>query len=262
MAPKSRSVPKPQMTWLKYAPTLLAAAALAVSLFYVTTLSTRPNIQIQRSSDQTLVSSVDRYEKEAEAILRRSLLNRSKLTINTDKIAAELHEAFPELGDITVVIPLVDRRPVVQAQPIPPALALSTQKNGVFVIDAKGRAIAKAADVDSSVRDALPLVRDESGLDIEVGSGALPETNVAFIQEIFGQLAGKQIVIESISLPATTNELRVQVRGKPYFVKFDLQGEGRFQAGTYLAVKAKLERDGVTPAEYIDVRVPEKAFYR
>lgn len=250
------------MQWLTYAPSLVAAGLLLVSMFYVSTLSTRPHIQIQRTSDQTLVSSADRYEKEAEEILRHSLLNRSKLTINTDKLAAELHAAFPELGTITVVIPLVDRRPIIQAQPVPPALVLSTAKNGVFVVDARGRAIAKASEVDSSVRDGLPYVRDDTGIEIEVGKAALPEKQVAFVGEVFGQLKAKQVSMGPLTLPGSTNELHVQIEGKPYYVKFDLQGEGRLQAGTYVAVKGRLEKDNVTPAEYVDVRVPEKAFYK
>jgi len=250
------------MSWVRYAPSLVAGIALAVSLIFVSTLSTLPQVQIQRGSDQTLVSSTDRYEKEAQKILARSITNRSKLLINTNKVADELHKAFPELGDMTVIIPLIDRRLIVQAQPVPPAVVLSVPRNGAFVVDAKGRVIAHARDVDSSVRDSLPQVRDESGLEVEVGRAALPESDISFIREVYGQLAAKQVVVDAFVLPTASKELHLQVKGKPYYVKFDMQGEGRQQAGTYLAVKDKLEKDGVTPAEYIDVRVSEKTFYK
>lgn len=246
---------------LKYAPSMIAAVILLVSLVYMSTLSTLPNVQILRSSDQTLVGNRAVYEKEAREILAQSALNRSKLTIDTTKLAADLREAFPELGDIAVVMPLVGRRLVIQAQPAQPALVLGTRSSGAFVVDVHGRAIVKASEVDSSTRDKLPVVRDESGVSLEPGKSALPKEVVRFITDVSAQLKAKNIPLDSMSLPAA-RELWVRPKDRPYYVKFDTQGEGRLQTGTFIAVKERLEKDNVLPAEYIDVRVSEKAFYR
>jgi len=54
----------------------------------------------------------------------------------------------------------------------------------------------------------------------------------------------------------------VKVKGVPYNVKFNLMGDARAEAGTYLAVKQRLEAGHVTPGSYIDVRVDERAYYK
>lgn len=260
LPPKRRRMP--QVSWLQYAPSLFAAMALIVCLVYVSTLSTLPQILVVGSQDgQTLVRDTSIYETEAQEVLERSVLNRSKLLIDTNKLARELGETFPELGDISVILPLVGRRPLAEVRPVRPALVVSGG-NDVFVVDERGRAIARAGEVESSIRDPLPVVRDESGLPIEKSKAILPQEVVEFVTTVAHQLRAKQVSVQSLTLPPSVNELHVRLEGKPYFVKFDLRGEGRQQAGAFLAVKDKLEKDNKTPAEYIDVRVPEKAFYK
>jgi hypothetical protein len=251
-----------RLEWLKYTPSILATVALAVCLLYVSTLDATPKIQAVSSQNaQTIARNTAAYEDEAADILGRSIFNRSKLLIRTDKVARELQEAFPELGNVSVILPLVSRRPIIEVQPARAALIL-TVSSGAFVVDEEGRAVIKANEVPSSVRDPLPVVQDDSDLPVERGKGVLSKEVVAFIREVSGQLAQKQVAVAALILPATPNELDVRLQGRPYFVKFDLRGEGRQQTGTFLAVKARLEAEGVTPASYIDVRVTEKAFYK
>ena len=65
-----------------------------------------------------------------------------------------------------------------------------------------------------------------------------------------------------MTLPPAASELDVKIAGKPYFVKFNLQADdARRQAGTFLATQAQLQRKGITPAQYIDVRVEGRAYY-
>lgn len=250
------------LSWLRHAPSFVALAVVAVCLIFCSTLSTTPKIQVVgRPTDRTLIRGIAAYQGDIQAVLERSITNRSKLLIDTNKVAQELGEEFPELGDISVVLPLVSRRPIVQVRPAAPALVLGSG-SGAFIIDQEGRAVVKADEVESSVKDALPVVSDESGLPVEPGKNALPKETVDFITTVTLQLGLQNIPVQSLTLPATANELHLRIKDKPYFVKFDVRGQGRQQAGTFLAVKEQLEKDRKVPAEYIDVRVPEKAFYR
>lgn len=248
---------------LTYAPSYLAGLVLLVCLVYVSTLSSQPNVHITGATDKkTLIVDADTYEYEVQQLLSRSLLNQSKLLINTDKLASEIESNFPELGDVSVVLPLVGRRPIVEARPARQAIVLGAE-DGPFIIDTKGRVLAVTSEVDSYLWDDLPRVQDQSGLSSERGKIALTSEAVAFIREVSYQLKEKRIPVQSFVLPATSaNELRVRVQGMPYFVRFDVRGEGRQQVGTYIAVKQRLEKDGAVPKQYIDVRVPEKAFYK
>lgn len=261
--PSTVQRPKLRLSWVKYLPSLAAGGVLVACLVYLSTLSTRPKIQAVggRQNGPTLVRDADAYEDEAQAVLSRSFTNRSKLMIDTSKVARELREEFPELGDVTVILPLASRRLIIEVRPAHPALVLSAE-SGAFVVDEEGRAIVKASEVESSIRDPLPIVQDESGLPIEPGKGVLSKEIVAFITTVATQLSQKKLSVQALLLPTTANELHVRLEGKPYFVKFDIRGEGRLQAGTFIAVQEKLDQDRKTPAEYIDVRVPEKAFYK
>jgi hypothetical protein len=66
-----------------------------------------------------------------------------------------------------------------------------------------------------------------------------------------------------MSLPSNANELDIQIAGQPYEVKFNLHSDkAREQAGTYLATIASLQKQGITPSKYIDVRVDGRAYYQ
>lgn len=248
--------------WLALVPSLFAGVALLLCLGYILTLDTNAKIHVVGDQRELgLMAGIEAYEAGVQEVFASSFANQSKLLINTDAIADDLREKYPELGDVAVVLPFIGRRPVVQVQPARPALVLGTT-NGGFVVDETGRIIADAEDADSSIRDKLPALQDESGLQLERGNYALKAETVRLIQEVALQLQDKDIEIQTMTLPTTPNELHVRVAGKPYFVKFNLRGEGREQAGAYIATKEKLEADGAAPRQYIDVRVPGKAYYK
>jgi len=248
--------------WAAYIPSLIVGLVLLLCMVYVSTLTGNPRLQMVGNPQASgLVAGVAAYETDVQAVFSESLLNRSKLLINTDELAKKLQDKFPELGEVAVVLPLIGRRPIVQIRPAEPALTLGTLQ-GALVIDEHGRTIAKARDVESSILDKLPTLQDESGLSLERGNYALPEETVTFVKSIAGQLDSKRLKVGSMLLPVTANELHVRLQGKPYFVKFNVRGQGRTQVGTFIATKEKLEAGKITPREYIDVRVPGKAFYK
>jgi hypothetical protein len=259
--PKQKKKPGQRLNWLKRSPAWATCIILLGFVFYTSTLSTSPKIQVMNKTDRTLIRGVGDYQADVGAVLGRSVWNRSKLLINTNKVADELKQEYPELGDVSVVLPLAGRRPIVEVSPAEPALILGTG-SGAYVVDREGRAIVDVNKVESSVRDPLPVVQDESGLPLERGKNALPKDAVTFIATVSGQLAAANVKVQSFILPAGANELHVKIEGRPHKIKFDIKGEGRQAAGAFLAVKQRLETEHKTPAEYIDVRVPEKAFYK
>ncbi len=251
----------PPQSWLSFIPTFITSIAIVVCLFYVSSLSSNAKLQIIGDAKIGLAHEVAEYESGIRKILDNSIENKSKLLINTDKIANQISDSFPELGDVSVILPLVGRRPVVQVQPAAPSIVLTTVEGG-FVLDSNGRAMTKAADLESSVRDTLPVVNDESGLSLELGRYAMSKESVTFVQGVAEQLKRKNIQVQTMTLPAIANELHVRITGAPYFIKFNLRGEGRVQAGTYIAIHKKLAQDNIVPRQYIDVRVPGKAYYK
>jgi hypothetical protein len=118
-----------------------------------------------------------------------------------------------------------------------------------------------ANDLSSSIRQTLPVVNDQSGIAVEVGKTVLPAEDIAFMTTVIAQLKAKQINAETITLPATAHEVDIKPAGQAYTVKFNVDTDAREAAGAYLATKQKLEQTNVKPAQYIDVRVPGRAYY-
>ena len=135
--------------------------------------------------------------------------------------------------------------------------------NGVFFVDKNGKVMARTSDLQKNELKKLPIIRDDSGLTADPGKNIIPSFEAEFLSDLYSHLTEGKIPLESITLSGkTANEVDVRVTGLPYYVKFTVDSDPRQAVGTYLAVKSNLEAEGITPAEYIDVRVEEKVFYR
>lgn len=236
----------------------VCAVAVFVNIFLVRT----PQLTVI-SDDKSKVFLQDRnvYQAAADRELHKSLTSANKLTINTAGIEASLRQQFPELASVHVSVPFVGNKISVAIEPAMPQLLLSAGTQ-VYVLDPAGRAVIPASQAPHIEKVGLPVVTDESSLPLSVGKPALPSTSVAFITEVVTQLRAKKIDIASLTLPAGNSELHVRITGVPYYVKFNLLGNAREEAGTYLAVKGQLDREKKTPNTYIDVRVEERAYYK
>ncbi len=248
--------------WLRLLPTILSLGAIIVSLFYATSLSTKPRLQINGSGNGSILRETTYYEDAAARILEQSILNYNKLTINTTKLAQDLSTRYPELGSVAVIIPLSGHRPVIEVKPAVPVMTLSGN-GGIFIVDEQGRALLKTTETTfTSSSVVIPHVIDQSGLELQPGKEVLPLVTINFIRELTIQLQTKGFQIESITLPPLPSELHLRLQGLSYFMKFNTQSSAREQAGTFIAAQEKLKSEGTVVGEYIDVRVPEKGFYR
>src|SRR4030095_1914474 len=134
-------------------PIIVSVVALVLCLFYISTLSAMPKVQVVgQPTDKTLVRDIGSYETDIQDVFNNSIVNRSKLLIDTNSVAQEVKQEYPELGDISIMLPLVSRRPIVQVRPAAPSLILSTT-SGAYIIDTEGRAVVKSSEVESSIRD-------------------------------------------------------------------------------------------------------------
>lgn len=241
-------------------PTVLALGLILVSVLYLSSLSTTAQIKVEGS--QELLRDRSAVQPRADQILSSSLLNRTKLSFEGDKVEAELRKSFPEFADVDVSTPLFRHRPHVVITLARPAALLSTGTN-IYLIDDQGRALFDTTrnkpNFDTSD---LPLLQDQSTLKVEVGKTALSRTQVAYIQEVRAQTEQKGLKVESMQMVSGGGELNVRFGGLPYYAKFNFFEDARKSTGTFLAMKEKLDADRVKPAEYVDVRIPERAYVK
>jgi cell division septal protein FtsQ len=202
------------------------------------------------------------YETAADKLLAKSVWNRNKITIDTGAVSKGMLEQFPELSSVSVTLPLLSQRPIVYIQTAQPALILSAS-NGSYIIDTSGKALLQADKLPNGSDLRLPTVTDQSGLRVTLNHQALTSGDVSFILTVIGQLNARHVAVSAMDLPIGTSELDVHIAGQPYIVKFNLQsGDARQQAGTFLATQSQLQKQNVTPSQYIDVRVDGRAYYK
>lgn len=244
----------------RYLPTWLSVAVIVFSAMYALTLGTDARVSVvQPGSSLTREPQV--YQKAANALLADSIWNYTKLTVNTETVANKLQQQFPEIQNIAVTVPLLGRRPVIDIQTAEPAFLLASSTGGAYYVDNDGRVMVKAGDIKKTLPNII-IVRDQSGIELGPNKQVLPKQYVVYITTIINQLRAQNIPIDSFELPKVPYEVRLKVSGQPYYVRFNTELDGREQVGTYIAAKQKLEGDGKIPAEYIDVRVPERAYYK
>lgn len=226
-------------------------------------LDTHPKIVILGdASNRFALQDSSVYQQSAHTLLGRSFANNNKLTINTAAVAEDLQKQFPEVHAVSVSLPFIGRKPTVYIQPAVPQAVLSSP-SGQFILDSNGRALAPyTSSTDLPADRMVPIVNDQSGLTFKKGDVALSSKSVAFIAEIAGQLQAKDVKAETWTLPAAASQLNVKVSGVPYSIKFNLQGNAKEQAGTFFAVKKRLDNERTVPADYIDVRVSGRAYYK
>jgi hypothetical protein len=260
---QSKDTPRRQhrANWAKKMPAIAIGLAVVVLLGFCLQLSDNAKVEtVGTASGQLFLRDKSVYAAAARQAFA-VWTNGNKMTVDTAKISADLRKQFPELQVVSVSLPVIGTQPTVYIQPAIPKLLL-VSKNGMFVLDSNGRALIAGNQVAKLTELGVPVVTDESGLTIDAGNIALPKATVSFITEVVGQLKAKGLTVNSMTMPAGTNELHIKIDKVGYEVICNLHGNAREEAGSYLAVKQWLEANKKSPRAYVDVRVENKAYYQ
>jgi hypothetical protein len=242
-------------------PALLLLIAVLVSVFFISTLNPVAKVILIDDDKNTTIRSEDMYRQAAEKFISDSLINRSKFTFDSAGLVTDLKSQFPEVAAATVTVPLMGRRPVVEIQTTRPAFILASETNAVLVGN-NGVALANTRDIKDLPKLGLRSVNDETGLDIEIGKPALPQEQARFISVVVEQLEKQDYRTESLTIPRSPYDLHVRLQGQNYYVKFNILEDPKQQTGAFIALQKQLQKEGKSPAEYIDVRVGERVFYK
>lgn len=247
--------------WIKRLPTIGALLAILVVTVFCLQLSSNVKIVTLGTSESHVFLRDPEAYRQAAIRAFTPFFNGNKLTVNAQKISADLRKQFPELQAVSISLPVIGNQPVVYIQPTIPELILVSSQ-GMFLLDSNGRALISGNQVANLNEIDTPVVTDQSSLPLQVGQIALPRSTVAFVREVFEQLKAKGARASSLVLPPGTSELHVRLEGAGYYTRYNLHGNAREEVGAFLAVKARLDSERKTPREYIDVRVENKVYYK
>ena len=252
----------PRFPILKQTPQIaMILVVVLLVLFCLRLTSDAKVVPVENGAGQVFLRDPSVYAAAVTKDLH-GLVNGNKLTIDTAKISSDLKEQFPELAAVSVSLPFIGNQPVVYVQPATPKIILATTNNSLYILDSAGRALISGKQVHDLAALDVPVVTDQSSIALQVGRVALPGATVQFIDEVVYQLKAAHVPIESLTLPAGTNELHVKPKGVGYYVKYNLYGNAREAAGTHIALQQRLAKEHKTPQEYVDVRVENRVYYK
>jgi len=242
---------------LSQVPFWLLLTVAVVCLVKVLFLSTSPKVVILGNTavSATYAQSESVYAAAAHAQLTSSITSHSKLTVNLNGTAAALEHKFPELEAVSMTVPLVSSRPIVYVQVAQPSVIVQTGR-GNYALNKTGIVLAKLRTMPSGVA----VVADQSGGNPVLGKQYLPSSTLNFVQTVAYQFAAAKIPVSTFVLPASSlYELDVHIDGQPYYVKCNLQDDALVQSG---AAIASIQQASPVPSQYVDVRVPGRAYYK
>jgi hypothetical protein len=233
---------------------IILAIVLVAGLIYSLLVNSSPQIKV---TDQTYHSLAE-YRSQITPLLG-GVQNRNKLTFNEPQVVGRIQSRFPEVQSAHVELPFFSERAVVWLNISAPELLLGNP-SGSYIIDSQGTAVARPAQLPNLKN--LVILTDQSGYNSQVGKQVLSSEAVSFIMYVADQAKSSGVKISSLTLPPLAQEFDLRAAGQPYFVKFYLGGDAKLQVGQYLAARSQFNRSGQGPAEYLDVRVPGKIFYK
>jgi cell division septal protein FtsQ len=216
----------------------------------------RPSSKVEVNSQQFHARQA--YQEAANKILG-GVKYTNKITFDEQDVISKLQKQFPEIASARVELPIFAQTPVLHLQISKPSFIL-TGGSGSYIVDSQGVAVARTSDFDGA--HTLLTVEDQSGFEAKVGNQVMSADSVNFINTLFRQSKHSNVAIKTLTLPKTAQELDLRTNDRAYFVKFYLGGDALLQSGQFLATRHQLDASNTQPADYLDVRVPGKIFYK
>jgi len=236
---------------------------LFIVTIYIVIVSPNANIVIVQPSGFNYQGlSMSQYKHAVDKALNASIYNRFKPTLSTYDVTASLNKSLPDVGYVTVTVPLIGSTPTVYIQLAQPILMYQDAVNS-YIIDSNGDIVADKSALSPTDISKLPVVSSSSNGNYSVGQQILSSDNVKFIHILQLAFKAKNITVSKYVIVPGTEQLNVYLANESYYIKFDLhQSDALQQVGTYLAAITTLRQQGIVPSQYINVMVSGRAFYK
>ncbi|HRC27793.1 MAG TPA: hypothetical protein PKV96_00205 [Candidatus Saccharimonas sp.] len=199
------------------------------------------------------------YAQKIQSYLAERPLERFRFALDTGRLTSYLQlHGCPEVSAIAPDVLFAgfgtgELRMTIRE----PAVAWKTGTTSLYVDDS-GTAFERNYYSEPAVK-----VVDQTGIVTRDNKVLASNRFLAFIGRVIGQMKAQGYHVNQVDLPAgTSRQVAVLVDGISYPIKFSVDrpvGEQAEDAGRsirYLAAR------GIVPAEYLDIRISQKAFYK
>lgn len=198
------------------------------------------------------------YASKIQDYLNGHFFERSRLTLNTQNLAAYLQaNGCPEVASVdsqtrfsglgAAQVTLTMRRP---------AISWSSAGQRLYV-DGDGNAFTKNYYAEPSVE-----VVDQTGIQAKDNQVLVSNRFLGFVGKVIGRFAAQQRVVTKVILPAsTTHQIVVELQDVKPQIKLSIDRPAGEQVEDAVRSIAYLSAKGIE-AQYIDVRISGKAYYK
>lgn len=227
-----------------------------------TTLS---EVAIKAPDSSYLYQSQEVYEAELNKLLRSSLSSQSKLLLQSSRFESDIREEFPEVQEVTAVIPLAGRTLQIGLEFAEPLMRLQMPNNEQGIISRNGVLVfSDSASVINSKYSSLPslsvplLLFEQKEQVLTVDEANL----LALLVDEFDGSDESRPKVSTVEFDVKKREIRVRFSVVNYYAKLTPEREARAQIGALVALLEEQEDRGAVPAEYVDVRVEGRVFIK
>ena len=242
---------------------LLIVGAMCLVVF-ATTLNNSPIVEV--TSNKNIVFDVNEYEEESKSILDGNLLNKSKILFQQNDFATKLKDKFPEINTVEANVPLGGRSLAVFLSLSEPfARVYSGEQTGI--INSEG-ILVKTNINDDSANELLGVRFTQPQENFQQGSRILTTLEVDLLRTLNQEMTslvfknGSTASIEEVLFNVADGQIEAKLEEKTFFIKLSSFNDGDVQVGGAKATLKQLDDEDSLPTEYIDVRVPGRAFVK
>ncbi len=200
--------------------------------------------------------ATDRLERLTATALSKQWFGKNTVLIDSTATARSIQSAEPGVRTIAVTkhLPSTLLVTVTERQP-----SLNWRSGGqLYLLDSDGTVLG----ISSGQYVKLAVVMDSANLPVKQGSRVVPRDFVTFATTIATQLpTAAKLQISQMTVQESTSELYVTT-DKGLLLKFDTTRLAAGELSDLAKVLQQLQSLKKTPAQYIDLRVEHKAYYK
>lgn len=200
-------------------------------------------------------------EEALNSILYSNILSNNILFFKTGSTGQKILDQFKEIKNIEVTKKLPSTLKIKIDERNPSIILQSGDKK--YLIDADGSVFSEYNQQDQKY-SGLPLVNDLTKPQVKDNQKVLSISFVSFIQQLVNKLPQKAgLTVDTIIIHETLYEIEVKTKEGPT-VYFDTSRNIDIQLSYLVKVLEEIKKNGVVlkNVDYIDLRLPDKLFYK
>ena len=234
---------------------LLISSVLMIAIGYLCLLGEDPRVVISGP----VYRPTSHYQTVSKHALKSDFKNRFKFLLKSEKVETNLLKILPEAESIEVKSSFLGHRPEIKIFNSA-YLAYFFQGEGNYILSARGRLLLLASESTIDLKD-LPIIQNKTGVDGKEGEQFISPDEASALLRLVGQYKADG-TLPGLTLTTVPHELNAREPGRGYYAKFILNEDITSQYGSLRATEKRLQETGQGAAEYIDVRLSNKVYFK